>query len=432
MRALLINPWITDFSAYDLWSKPLGLLKIAHYLKELGFEIELIDCLDRFHPVLKRYLKKIPKSNIYGDGKYYSEEIEKPKIYRDIKRKYKRYGMPWELFRYLLKIQERPDVILLTSSLTYWYPGVFLAVEVLKERFLDVPLILGGIYATLCYEHAKEKSGADFVYQGGDIKEIIDLVLKLTQQNRYPPEINYDRISYSYDLYPNLKYLTLKTSGGCPFRCSWCGWYLLEDKIWQADPEKVLSFIAYFSKNFGIRNFSFYDDCLLYNSHSHILRIFKGIKEKNIKCYFHTPNGLNIKFITEEIARLLKETGFIQPRLGFDTSQKTKEKELKDCLNFLRQAGYPQKDIQVYILMGLPSQKIEEIRECVEIVSKFKVRIRLEEYSPVPGTEDFKRSGLSLDSDPLLYNNSIFPIYRDKYDEFQKIKDFVHKLNSNL
>ena len=29
MRLLLVNPWIYDFVAYDLWSKPLGLIKIA-------------------------------------------------------------------------------------------------------------------------------------------------------------------------------------------------------------------------------------------------------------------------------------------------------------------------------------------------------------------------------------------------------------------
>jgi hypothetical protein len=42
---ILINPWIYDFAAYDLWSKPLGLLYIASYLKKLGFNVQLIDCL---------------------------------------------------------------------------------------------------------------------------------------------------------------------------------------------------------------------------------------------------------------------------------------------------------------------------------------------------------------------------------------------------
>jgi len=33
---VLINPWIYDFAAYDLWSKPLGLLYIGAYLRECG------------------------------------------------------------------------------------------------------------------------------------------------------------------------------------------------------------------------------------------------------------------------------------------------------------------------------------------------------------------------------------------------------------
>jgi hypothetical protein len=34
MKLILINPWIYDFAAYDLWSKPLGLLYLAGYLRD--------------------------------------------------------------------------------------------------------------------------------------------------------------------------------------------------------------------------------------------------------------------------------------------------------------------------------------------------------------------------------------------------------------
>ena len=47
---LLVNPWIHDFAAYDFWAKPLGLLSIASILREHGFNVSYIDCLDRFHP----------------------------------------------------------------------------------------------------------------------------------------------------------------------------------------------------------------------------------------------------------------------------------------------------------------------------------------------------------------------------------------------
>ena len=51
---LCINPWIYDFAAYDFWSKPLGLLYIAAYLRQFGLNVEVLDCLDKWHPDLLR------------------------------------------------------------------------------------------------------------------------------------------------------------------------------------------------------------------------------------------------------------------------------------------------------------------------------------------------------------------------------------------
>lgn len=430
MRALLVNPWITDFSAYDLWSKPLGLLKIAYYLKRSGFEVELIDCLDRFHPKLQRFLTKPLRGSIYGCGNYYFEEIEKPKILKDVPRRYKRYGLPIELFKSLLKEQKSPDVIFVTSGMTYWYPGVFEAIDLLKKQFSSTPIILGGIYATLCYQHAKENSGADIVYKGNKIEEIMSLI-----SEKVNPEDDEDH--YAYELYPNLGYITLRTSGGCPFRCTYCGWYLLEDKLWQAEPEAIINTIEHFYK-MGIRNFSFYDDCLLYNSENHIIKILEGLKKRDIHCFFHTPNALNIRFISKRIARLLKESGFVNPRLGLEftsskmqqeTGGKVSNKEFIRALRYLEEVGYSPKDVSVYLMMGLPGQSLDEIEESIRFLARFKVRIHLEEYAPVPGTPDYERSGLSKEVDPLLHNNSIFPLFREKYPEFQRLKDLVHNLN---
>ena len=64
---LLINPWITDFAAYNFWIKPLGLLSIASLLRKNGFQITLIDCID--------FSIKTEK---YGDGKFFKTKIEKP------------------------------------------------------------------------------------------------------------------------------------------------------------------------------------------------------------------------------------------------------------------------------------------------------------------------------------------------------------------
>ena len=37
-KILLVNPWIYDFAAYDLWVKPLGLLYIGATAKEIRMQ----------------------------------------------------------------------------------------------------------------------------------------------------------------------------------------------------------------------------------------------------------------------------------------------------------------------------------------------------------------------------------------------------------
>jgi hypothetical protein len=142
---LLINPWIHDFAAHDLWSKPLGLLYIAGYLRGLGIKIDLIDFMDKNNPEM---LKRIPKANTvtrkYGTGKYYREEIEKPLSLKHVPRKYSRYGIHPDIYKKLLRSIEKPSAILVTSLMTYWYPGVIDAIRIVKEIHPGVPVILGG------------------------------------------------------------------------------------------------------------------------------------------------------------------------------------------------------------------------------------------------------------------------------------------------
>jgi radical SAM superfamily enzyme YgiQ (UPF0313 family) len=443
MRALLVNPWIHDFAAYDLWAKPLGLLKIASYFKRCGAEVSLVDCLDRNHPLLKKYLKgKLPRSSIYGCGHYYSEPIEKPRVFKSLPRRYKRYGLPKELFEELLRGQMPPDLILVTSGMTYWYPGVFEAIGILKERFGRTPLILGGIYARLCAEHARKNSGADFVYDGNNIFELLESSFRLAGRAFTIPEIKENNIFYAYELYPELEAVTLRASSGCPFRCGYCGWYLLEKDFVQIDPDFIVDRIEHFYKARGIKNFAFYDDALLYDAEGHALKIMAGLIKKKVGANFHTPSGLNIRYISPAVAKALKACGFILPRLGLESvsrgraaqggAKATKEEFLK-AVGYLKRAGYLPEEIGVNIMMGLPGHDFKGVEESIRFVAGKRLRIHLEEYAPVPGTPDFFKSGLTSGADPLLHNNSAFPLYRpDDYQKFQELKSLAHEFNADF
>ena len=152
---LLINPWIYDFAAYDFWVKPIGLLSIGSILDNFGYRTSLIDCLDRFYLLQFGNFKSYNRKN--GTGKFYRESVEKPTVLSDIPRKFCRYGLPPNIFNLALTNTPPPDVILVTSGMTYWYLGPFKVIELVKQKYPKVPVVLGGIYATLFYEHAKKR-----------------------------------------------------------------------------------------------------------------------------------------------------------------------------------------------------------------------------------------------------------------------------------
>jgi len=435
---LLINPWITDFAAYNLWIKPLGLLRIASLLRVNGFRITLIDCLD--------YSVKTSK---YGDGKFLKTKIEKPLPLKSIARNFSRYGIPEEiLLKRFSMLEEKPDVIGITSGMTYWYPGVFKVIEIAKKVFSNVPIVLGGIYATLCSEHARKHSGVDIVFNGRGESEVLKLISELTGSEIGSFEFrnlqsairneNYP----AFDLYSQLDYVCIATTRGCPLRCSYCASPFLAKGFFRRDPFEVADEIEYWTGKYGVNNVAFYDDALLIEPSRHIIPILKEIIKKDIHCNFHTPNGLHIKEMDEETASLLFRTGFKTIRLGFETSNealqvdtggKVDNQAFKDAIKYLKRAGYPAEEIGVYVMAGLPGQRVGEVEETIAFVKEAGAKPMLVEYSPIPHTPLFEKakrmSQFDLENEPLYHNNSVLPCQWDGFTitDFRRLKEELNR-----
>ena len=142
---LCVNPWIHDFAAFDFWAKPLGLLSIAAILRENGLKISYLDCLDRFHSCQEPLLKVLWD----GRGPFRKTPIPLPdgigEGLPEMGQPFSRYGIEPEWFYQDLKGLPRPDLIFVTSMMTYWASGVRETIEMIKKVFPDVPVILGGI-----------------------------------------------------------------------------------------------------------------------------------------------------------------------------------------------------------------------------------------------------------------------------------------------
>ncbi len=441
---LLVNPWIHDFSAYDFWMKPLGLLYVGSLLRSRGFEVRLLDCLDFASvPVEFKAELKPPKRRDFGRGHFYREIIPKPEPLRDVTLHYRRYGIPPEITRRLLAALPRPDLILVTSSMTYWYTGVIETIRFLRENCPGVPILLGGTYATLCPDHAVKHSGADRVLPGpwdGEKRRILSGYLEKPAR-----EAADDFASWPYpafDLYPAPEYVCLLTRCGCPFSCTYCAASKLTTQFESRSPGAVVEEIVYWQENSGVNDFAFYDDALLINPSGHIIPFLREVLGRGLRCNFHTPNALHVKMIDEEVADLLFRGGFRTIRLGLETSSealqvetggKVTNQDFRRALRNLKKAGYAAAEIGAYLLAGLPGQRVEEVEESIIFVEQTGARPILVEYSPIPGTSLFEKaremSYYDLAGEPLFHNNSILPCHWEGFSrtDYRRLKERLRK-----
>ena len=96
-----------------------------------------------------------------------------------------------------------PDLICVTSSFTYWSKYVKNAVTYCKRKYgKDVPVLVGGIYASLLKDHCKEYTGCDDVIFG-------------TIEGA-------DKCKPAYDLV-DVDYQIVHTTRGCIRQCGFCG-----------------------------------------------------------------------------------------------------------------------------------------------------------------------------------------------------------------
>ncbi len=426
-HVLLVNPWIHDFAAYDFWAKPYGLLSLAAILREQDVNVAYMDCLDRFHP---RMPKSDPSAR-HGRGPYLKRAIEAPGGLASIRRTYSRYGiLPEWLGADLDALPSPPDLILVTSVMTYWYPGVAETIELLKARFPNVPLVLGGIYARLCTSHARACSGADEV-DADDGRSIFDVIFRHTgfSIDRQLDMGRLDALPYpAFDLQHRIGFVPLLTIHGCPFDCAYCASRFLTPEMHRRSPEGVVEEIGYWQDRYGVADFVFYDDALLVDTGHHAKIILESVVRSGRSLRFHTPNAVHIREIDAETSHLMFRAGFHTLRLGLETTafesrgpldHKVTASEFYRAIKHLKRAGFNAGQIGAYLLVGLPGQSVASVEQSIHVVKSAGITPVLAHYTPIPHTRLWEQavahSQYDLAADPIYCNNAIFPCQGEEF-----------------
>jgi radical SAM superfamily enzyme YgiQ (UPF0313 family) len=424
---LLINPWIHDFAAYDVWAKPLGLLSLAAVLRVHGCRVSYIDCLDRFHP---RAAATDPRAR-GGRGPYRRTRLPKPAQFPDVPRHFARYGIEPAWLQEDLEAAGRPDLILVTSAMTYWYTGVRETVAALRAVFPETPLVLGGIYATLCRDHARRTCGADEIFSGPAEPAVLELAATHTGWTAAPRFSPDDLDTYpfpAFDLQHQIPCVPLLTTRGCPFACSYCAAHLLEPRRLRRSPESVMAELTHWHRRWGVSDFVLYDDAFLADPEGHAVPVLEAVVRSGLAVRFHTPNALHIRGITSETAQLMFRSGFATLRLGLESAEfenrdldrKVTAAEFERAVRWLKHAGFNNRQIGAYLLVGLPGQEPASVIRSIDTVKCAGITPVLAYYAPIPGTALWNQAAAAsrydLAADPLYTNNAVLPCRREPFD----------------
>ena len=311
---------------------PIGLLKIASYLRNKSINIKLI-----------RFEEK-------DDEDYYQTTLDFKNISNN----------------------DSPDLIFVTSIFTYWSKHVKKAVLHYKNKYPNAKIIVGGIYASLMPDHCLTNTQCDEIITG-----------PIPEVEKCPPA--YDLVDVDYQI--------IHTSRGCIRQCGFCGTYIIEPewackstikKEIETNQEKYFNL-----KKKHLKKIIFYDNNLLANEYiENILNELIELKKEKKITYVESQSGFDGRILRKKphLAKMLKEAGFKNPKIAWDYGIK-QAPAIKEQIDLLIKAGFAAKEISIFMIYNyeIPYEEMEDKRkQCAE----WQVQITDCRYRPLEAQDD--------------------------------------------
>ena len=416
INALVVNPYVADFKLYDEWMHPLGLYFLIDILTANNIDVHYFNFLER--PA------EMPAKK-YGTGRFNFVELPKPDCFREIKRKYKLYGCEKEHFFEYCSLLPKIDVIFISGMMTYWIDGVRETIRVIRERYPCMPVVGGGVAMQLMPHFYHQNIPGIHIYDASLFPENGKVTVPGIAQTIIPPMIPSLRTAFEIMKMPLLHGPALLTLG-CPLSCSYCASRILQPRFKRRPLEVIKEEILFLIQN-GIQDISFFDDALLVNSEKLLIPFLKWIIKQEYKIRFHTPNGLHLVHVTEELLYLMRDAGFTTLRFGYEsgrmkhriqTGGKVDYRILECKLKLLQKIPFP--DTGIYLMGGLPESSPDEMIDEMKFVGSFGVSVKPVFLSPVPGTALFNTYSTQfpiLKTEPRSHNDTYFTTILPEWGE---------------
>lgn len=303
---------------------------------------------------------------------------------------------------------------------------------------IDVPLVCGGIHATIAAKEILKAGLFDYVFLGESEDAFLEFVEKTGRNeevedirnmglmadgkiriNPVRPLPNLERLPFKdYDLFDFQKIIDAKNgwvgliaSRGCPFSCTYCFNHLMVKK-YRSDLQcsfKELNYIRHFSVKQIIEEIVFlqdnyknismfiFDDDLFTFDKDYVAEFSKEYKKvTNIP---FVVNG-HVGFFSEDRARHLADAGCRIIKFGVESGSKKIRTQIMNrrmsnekILESINLVHKYKMHSSVFIIIGLPYEEHDDVMETITFLSKAKPgRFRWTFFFPFPGTESYKMS----------------------------------------
>ena len=402
--ALLINPPVYDTQYWARWSQPYGLLRIASLLAARGYKRrELYDFMETDAKGHVHH-HRISAHEPYGEREEPTKPctpwpLAKDGVTLDLWKCH--FGRTWSQFDAWL--DERgftaanpPDEVYISAIMTYWWESVRDLTARLRRRFgKGITIIVGGIYPTLCPEHAAEWTDADVIVAG-----------EVEEANNLWPDLSL------YETPPH--YAIVTPSRGCPYNCSYCAQRTINAsrrKVEYRPADDIVAEIRHQHDTYGINEVAFYADFLLWDSEANLEQVLKAlVADKTRSVRLHAPEGLDVRYLSksQRLVDLMKEARFAKLYLPVENIDETylrtmnrRHVRLRDFVEAVRlceKAGFKLRNLEVnaFVLYGLPRETIDGVVKTILFVSEVLGSIIPMLFTPVPAT------GIYLDYAPFF------------------------------
>jgi radical SAM superfamily enzyme YgiQ (UPF0313 family) len=230
-----------------------------------------------------------------------------------------------------------PNIVYITSLFTYAYEPVHEVIHFYSNTYRKAKIIVGGIYASLCSEHLKEKFKNRIEIHHGLLNEVEDLL----------PD---------YSLVPDWNASILFSSRGCIRKCPFCS-------VPQIEPEfkakKSIKHLIYP----GHKKVILWDNNFLASPYWR--NILNELEELNLEVDFN--QGLDARLLNEEIALRIKKLKIPFLRLAYDSNDI--RLSLNKAIQLLNNIGIKERKITVYCLfnhLDTPEDFLTRLRDLLD------------------------------------------------------------------